>query len=44
MPRLERKQRQQEGRTPIQIVAENELKNVSEQLHKVQKDWIEEVR
>ena len=39
MPRLQRSQRQQKGRKPIQIVAEYELKNVSEELHKEQKDW-----
>ena len=44
MPRLQRSQRQQKGRKSIQIVAEYELKNVSEELHKEQKDWVEEVR
>ena len=32
------------GRELIQIVAEYELENVSEQLHKGQKDWIEGMR
>ena len=31
-------------RMPIQIVAEYEVKNVSDKLHKEQQDWIEEVR
>ena len=30
------------GRKPVQIVAEYQLKNVSELLHKEQKYWIEE--